>query len=660
MRKDPIKLIIGLGFTGVLALMGLISFISLSQMHELIDRMGALQLETKAKISASNAMRDSVRLRGETLYQMYLTEDYIERDSLRLKFGEYGLIYKAARDKLSAYHLSAREAKLLDSLVKQTRIGKALNDEASQNLLSDLPKSVIQNDLEKVKAIRTQLLNNLDNLVHLQEEIAESKIKETNQYQENISKIILFLSLAAFFIAVYIAQLVMRETSKKNSEIHFQATHDELTKLANRKEFNHRLDEAYNKTKENNENHALCFLDLDKFKVINDTCGHNAGDELLIKLTKLIANKIRSHDTLARLGGDEFGLLLEGCSLEKAIEISEGIVNLVKNYEFNWHDKKFHVGVSIGLVMITDGTKSVDLALTQADTACYAAKDMGRNQVHVHGLNDGNAKKMQQELGWVASINDTDKNDHRFSIYLQAIEDLQTNDACTKYEVLLRLNDDQGTVISPKNYLSAAERFNLMKGVDYWVIEKAFEHIAELYRQADDCDVRLFINISANSLTNAAFVEFVTRLYKQYHIADNAICFEISEIKAIKNINHAFDIIKSLKELTIKFAVDDFGAGLSSFSYLRNLPVDYIKIDGELVKNISHSTADKAMVAAINQLAKVMNIKTIAEHVENIFTMNQLKDMGIDYAQGFYLDKPEHIDKRIQKITQTKKHRLTK
>lgn len=659
MSREPIKLTIGLGFTGVLALMGLISFISLSQMANITERMSSLLEETNAKTSAANNMRDSIRLRGNVLYKMYLTDDFIERDEYRLQLATHGLNYKKAKDKLSSFHRTAREAKLLDQVAKQARIAKEYNDIAADNLLSDIPKEEIQSYSLIANEARQDMLTSLDKLVVLQEKVTRSVIDDASKYQQTIGHIILLLSLAAFFIALYIAQLVIRETSKKNSEIHFQATHDDLTKLVNRKEFNHRLKEAIDTVQDNNETHAVCFLDLDKFKIINDSCGHKAGDELLIQLTRTIRNNIRSHDTLARIGGDEFGLLLEGCSLDKAIEITEGIVSLIKNYEFNWQDRIFHVGVSIGLVMITRSTQDIEKILSQADTACYAAKHMGRNRVHIHGLDDSHIRKAHKQLSWVADINSVN-NKNRFSLYLQAIKSIQTDQPTSMYQVLLRLKDDDGSYVSPSSYIPTAERFSFMKDIDRWVIKKAFKKLSKLYKTIPDCKIRFFIKISANSLSNHEFCDFVIKQYKNNNIAHDAVCLEISEIKAVRNINQAADVISTLRKYNIKFALDDFGSGISSFSYLKNLPVDYLKIDGSIIKNISRSTADKAMVAAINQIGKVMHIETIATHVENVFTLNQLKDIGIDYAQGFYLGEPKAINECVEKLKQSVTQRSIK
>jgi len=260
---------------------------------------------------------------------------------------------------------------------------------------------------------------------------------------------------------------------------------------------------------------------------------------------------------------------------------------------------------------------------------------------------------MHKELSWVAEINDNAES-NRFSLHLQAIESLHDNQSSSKYEVLLRLKDDEGTLVSPGSYIPAAERFSLMKDVDHWVIEHTFKHLYELYKDSPACGVQLFVNISANSLNNSEFTDFVIQQYKKYNIAHDAVCLEISEAKAIKNINQTTDMVKALRKYNINFAIDDFGAGISSFAYLKDLHADYLKIDGNIIKNISHNTADKAMVAAINQIGKVMNIEIIAKHVENVFTLNQLKEFGIDYAQGFYVDEPAHIEERIEDLKRSR------
>ncbi len=643
MKKDPVKVIIALGFSGVLVLMGLIAFISISRMHASIDELSLLLEQTNAKTTAANAMRDSIRLRGDTLYKMYLTDDFIEKDNYRLQLGQHGLDYKLARDRLYSYPMSARERKLLDVLMKKTRAAKALNDSAAELMLSDDDPQVIKQTLLDANLARHNMLAGLNRLVTLQDQNAKIILHDSQQYQNTITTIIILLSAASFFIAVLISLVVVRETSKKNTEIRYRASHDELTRLVNRKEFEHQLTDAFSQVQASHTRHALCVLDLDEFKIINDSCGHKAGDALLIQLSKRIKNTIRKHDTLARLGGDEFGLLLKDCSLEKAIGITEGIVSLVKNYEFNWENKTFHVGVSIGVAMIGDDTRSIKAAMHDADMACYAAKDMGKNQVQVHQLDDAHMKKVHKELSWVADVDNSIEN-NRFTLYIQAIKPINTDNTQPRYEVLLRLNDDEGTLVSPGAHIPIAERFNLMNKIDHWVIEETFRNLSQLSHAHPHNLPCIFINISENALTDPGFLDFIIRQYKKYNIQHDTVCLEISENTAIKNINLTADFIHALRKYNIRFALDHFGHSLSSIQYLKALPVDYLKIDGQIVKDISLNTANKALVAAINEVGKVMNIQTIAEHVEDAFTLNQLKEIGVTLSQGYYFSKPESIN----------------
>jgi Amt family ammonium transporter len=308
--------------------------------------------------------------------------------------------------------------------------------------------------------------------------------------------------------------------------------------------------------------------------------------------------------------------------------------------------------------MINQKTVDVEKALSQADIACYAAKDMGRNQVHIHGLNNHHTKTKHKELNWIANIND-ESSDNHFSLYLQNITALQNNNATSMYQVSLQVTDDDGNLVSASRYLPAAERFNLMENVDYWVIKQTFKRLAELYKTTANCNIQLFIPTSIDSLAKDDFSNFLIEQYKKYNIADNAICLEFSEANAAKNISQTADVISKLKTYNIKFALDNFGTGLSSFNYLKTLSIDYLKIDDNIIKNISRSTTDKAMVAAINQVGKVMNIKTIAKHVEDAFTLNKLKEFGIDYAQGYHLDKPLHIDEYAEAIKRSCRQRAS-
>jgi diguanylate cyclase (GGDEF)-like protein len=520
-------------------------------------------------------------------------------------------------------------------------ISSALNDQAAALMLSiHTTRAEINSAINEANKARGKTISALTQLVIRQEDNARQSLEDSVTYQKLAQAIIIILTLASLLVGALISLFVLRETTRKNSEIRFQASHDALTKLINRKEFETRLEFALEKTQLDGREHALCFLDLDQFKVINDTCGHKAGDELLCQLTRVINSHVRERDTLSRLGGDEFGLLLEDCTLETAIEIAEGIIRLVNKYEFHWLDKVHHVGVSIGITAITRKTSNITKAMSEVDIACYAAKDMGRNQLHVHELTDVQVKRMHKELSWVADIQNSLK-DNRFKLYAQPIYTaLGKQPEIRMYEVLLRLKDDEGNISSPGNYIPAAERFGLMRDVDQWVIEQVVKTLHEI---GDTRDICLFVNLSANTLSDKSFCAHILQLIEDYKIDGNSLCFEITETAAIRNVRQAVDFITALKQTNCFFALDDFGTGMSSFSYLKDLPVDYLKIDGSLVTDIHSNNISHAMVAAINEVGSVMSIKTIAEHVENESTLRRLNEIGVNFVQGFHFGLPKPI-----------------
>lgn len=346
---------------------------------------------------------------------------------------------------------------------------------------------------------------------------------------------------------------------------------------------------------------------------------------------------------------------MERCSLEKALEISEGIVNLVRNYKFNWENRIFHIGVSIGLVQVNRDTKNITSLMSEADVACYAAKDMGRNRVHVHELNDEHVKKIHQELSWVADI-ETSLKDQRFKLYVQPITAVSSRNTDTMFEVLLRLKDDEGNIISPGEYIPAAERFNLMRAIDAWVVHEVIKKIEALHQSGQARIPRFFVNLSANSITDQSFCDYVLDLLNTHSIPEYAICFEITETAAIKNMEQAISFITQCKQAHCLFALDDFGSGMSSFSYLKNLPVDYLKIDGSIVNKMDENKADQAMVAAINQIGRIMNIETIAEHVENAAILAGLNEIGVTYGQGYYIGRPFSIDELIPDFAENSRY----
>jgi diguanylate cyclase (GGDEF)-like protein/PAS domain S-box-containing protein len=430
------------------------------------------------------------------------------------------------------------------------------------------------------------------------------------------------------------------EAHHLSEELSYQASHDTLTGLINRREFEQRLQRALQIARVEKTEHALCYLDLDELKIINDTCGHVAGDALLRQLGGLLQEHVRKRDTLARLGGDEFGVLLEHCSVEQAMRVVNALHKAVGDFRFLWGDKSFNIGVSIGLVPVTEASESITAVLSAADTACYAAKDAGRNRIHVYREGDAELARRHGEMQWVPRIDQALEQD-RFHLAFQPIAALKGSEG-EHYELLIRLEDEEGHIVAPGAFLPAAERYNLSTKIDRWVIGTAFEwlstrpeHVARLFLCA--------INLSGSSLGDEEFLQFVIRRFDQAKIPPHRICFEITETAAITNLTTATRFIKALKALGCRFALDDFGSGLSSFAYLKNLPVDFLKIDGMFVKEIADDPIALAMVSCINQIGHVMGKQTIAEFVENEAILEKLREIGVDYAQGYGISRPQPL-----------------
>lgn len=428
-----------------------------------------------------------------------------------------------------------------------------------------------------------------------------------------------------------------------SEKLRYHASHDSLTGLVNRREFENRLKRVIRSAQRNTVEHALCYLDLDQFKIVNDTCGHMAGDELLRQISRILNKYIRNRDTIARLGGDEFGILMEHCSLEQAIRISNDIRMAVEEYRYVWQGKKFVLGISIGLTAIDQTTQTMNQALSEADAACYAAKDAGRNRVHVYTPDDKEVSRLRGEIQWVNRINDAiDAND--FVLYMQKIVSIsEFNDAGNDFvEILIRMNEDDGRVAQPGAFMPAAERFQLATRIDRWV----FQNVIEFFQQRQDRLESLgmcSINISGQTVSDDDFRQWATDLIKTEKFPAEKLCFEITETAAIANMTNALGFISEFKELGCRFALDDFGSGLSSFAYLKNLPVDFIKIDGTFVRDILNDPVDYEMVHAIHDLGKIMGKLMIAEFVEKDEIEERLKEIGVDFAQGFALHKPQPL-----------------
>jgi len=423
----------------------------------------------------------------------------------------------------------------------------------------------------------------------------------------------------------------------------YQATHDALTGLVNRHEFEARLELALSDSRHGGTEHALCFLDLDRFKVINDTCGHVAGDELLKQLGARLRATTRESDTVGRLGGDEFGVLLEGCHLQQALEVAENLLKMVRDFRFAWGDKVFDVGLSIGLVPVTADCGSITDVLSSADSACYVAKDLGRDRVHVFEQDDLTLARHKGEMQRLQEIRHALEQD-RFDLYQQPLQCLDADGGAGRYyEILLRMRERRGGLVAPGAFLPAAERYHLMPEIDRWVVRHALRVLGRLSRREGAEPVSFAINLSAQSLCDDGFRDFVLAQLADTGAPPAAVCFEITETAAIANLSHAIQFIGTLKREGCRFALDDFGSGLSSFSYLKNLPVDYLKIDGTFIKDMDSNPVDRAMVAAINEIGHLMGMKTVAEFVTSGAVLQECRELGVDFAQGHHVGHPRKL-----------------
>jgi diguanylate cyclase (GGDEF)-like protein/PAS domain S-box-containing protein len=439
--------------------------------------------------------------------------------------------------------------------------------------------------------------------------------------------------------------LVFKDVTEQRHLSHrmlHQATHDSLTDLVNRAEFESRLDQAIGAFHLHGTPYALCYLDLDQFKVVNDTAGHSAGDEMLIQIASLLKTRIRSRDTLARLGGDEFSLLLENCPLGNALEIAEDVVAAVGDFRFTWQERRFAIGVSVGVVPITVDISERGQLMTRADVACFTAKDMGRNRVYLYQSGDSELSQRHHDILRAAELREALEKD-RFRLYAQPICDAGDPDGrILHHEVLVRLLDTDGKLLLPGSFIAAAERFGIMVELDRWVIRQALRQFSDLRLSSQDPGIA--INLSGSSLSDDRLVGFVQACLASSGVQARQVCFELTETTAISRLAVAQRLITELRKLGCRFALDDFGSGLSSFTYLKHLPVDYLKIDGSFVRDAHCDAVDRAMVKAINEIGHTMGIATVAESVETEESLAVVRQIGVDFVQGYAVGHPHLLE----------------
>lgn len=506
-------------------------------------------------------------------------------------------------------------------------IGRYAND--ALVLLEEVSRSRIADPVDRCLSQQTVISSNMDTLL-----VGANGVEYAVEL--TVSPI---LDRLGHTIGVIMVLHDVTEMRRLSTQLSYQARHDSLTGLINRHEFEIRLDAALKDARDFGQEHALCYLDLDQFKIVNDTCGHMAGDELLRQLSGVLKKKIRKSDLLARLGGDEFGVLLSNCSIDTARNVAESLRETVRDFRFTWEGRSFDIGVSIGLVPINADSGSMADLLTAADNVCYMAKEYGRDRIQMYAADDDQVARRHGEARWATRINEA-IGEGQFSLYGQQMVPLNgADDGRRHFEILIRLKEEGGRLVPPMAFIPAAERYYLMPKVDRWVVWKSFQTLAAL-KVSGEKDLVYSINLSGQSLSDDGFLDYVIRHFQEYRLEPGEICFEITETAAIANLSQAIGFISALKKHGCRFALDDFGSGLSSFSYLKNLDVDYLKIDGSFIRDMRTDPIDREMVEAINRVGRVMGLKTIAEYVEDEQTLQILSELGVDFVQGFAVARP--------------------
>jgi diguanylate cyclase (GGDEF)-like protein/PAS domain S-box-containing protein len=521
-----------------------------------------------------------------------------------------------AAERITGSSAGQAAGKMLEDLV-------GLVDELDRRLLSDPVRAALTSGAP-VNLSRRALLLSRSNGAERSIELSASPIR--NAAKEVIGAALLLHDVTE-----------LRGLARQMS---YQATHDALTGLVNRREFERRLEEATESGHRGEGQHVLCYLDLDRFKVVNDTSGHLAGDSMLREVAKVLRDAVRDSDTVARMGGDEFGVLLIGCPLEKARQIADDVCRAVGDYRFVWKDKIFNIGVSVGLVEISRESGTLEELLAAADSACYVAKKQGSGRVAVYSARDEALARHTGEIQWLQRLQGALK-ENRFQLYHQPIVPAYGNDGNgPAMEVLVRLQDEAGHEVPPSEFLRAAERYRLMGLVDRWVVQTT---LAALGRGAIAIPANrgVAINISGETLGDLQFLEFVVECLDSTGVAPAQVCFEISESAVVANLDHARRFVGVLHGMGCQFALDDFGSGVGSFSNLKNLPMDYLKIDGSFMRNLAADSVNQAMVTAMIKLARTLNFKVIAEQVEDASALETVRRMGVDYVQGYAVGRPQ-------------------
>jgi diguanylate cyclase (GGDEF)-like protein len=638
-QTDHTKVLISLGFLAVFSLMIVVTWLSMSTLQAVNTGMSELIKDTGQKTTHAYQMRDVIRLRSGAVRSLLQTEDHVQRQRIFDKLIDYTNDYRNARAELSSLGANAREQSILEEITETDSRVSTAYERANAEIYSPQQDLLsLQSALSEVQLQELVLLNHLNELVKLERSLADEALANNQQAYKDTQRLQIYIVSATFALSMIISMTVIARVARANKRIAHLANHDDLTGLHNRRSFEQHLQYTIDMAERSDNAHGLLYLDLDRFKIVNDTCGHHAGDQLLIQLTQMMQQRLRRGDLFARVGGDEFAIIAQGNTFDQIKSLADDLRVIVSDYTFSYQDQSFKVSVSIGVTPIDGQIQSMERVLADVDSACYVAKQSGRNRVHITQEDDAEVVKYRSNLAGIQAIRKALTED-RLSLFYQPIFHIEERSITLAHcEILLRIRNENGELYSPSRFIPIAEKYNIMTEIDQWV----FTHVIEWLQEHQEKHVipRLLVNLSGLSLADADFSNFIVERLSRGDVDPASIAFEISEGAAVKNFDQVSQFIERIRALGCELALDDFGSGFSSFAYLKQLSFDYLKIDGSLVSSIATNEVDREMVAAINQIGHTVGAKTIAEFVEDDVALNYLREMKVDYAQGYGLRMP--------------------
>ena len=641
-KKDNTKTVITIGFLAVFTSMGLALVLSTATMRSANEEMSTLIEGNAEKTSLAFSMRDAIRSRTATMKSLVKITDRDERKKIFDKLDSRTKSYLTNRNKFKALGVNESEQDILNKLaLADKRVHDGYKKVEKRIISINGNPSQLKPLIAEAQLRELVLIYQLNNLVQLEKELAEETLTSSHSRYKSTQNLFLALCLAAFTISMLIAGFVIRRVSQVNKRIAHLASHDDLTGLNNRRSFEAQLEHTLAIAPRSQDVYGLMFVDLDRFKIVNDTCGHHAGDQLLIELTSLVQARLRSGDMFARIGGDEFAIISRSDSFEDVVTMAEELRLLVSEFAFHYEEQTFNISLSIGVIPLNGIVTDIEAVLSDVDSACYVAKQLGRNRVHVIQENDEEIVKYRSDIASMQNIRAALAEERLVLFYQPVYEIVPDGVEMAHCEILLRIKNESGELISPDAFIPTAEKYNVMTDVDRWVLSHVLDWVVSHQNEYET--PKLLINLSGMSFINDDFLAFVIDLLQTRDVNPDKLAFEITETAAVDNMEKANVFIERIRDIGCHFALDDFGSGFSTFSYLKKLPIDYLKIDGSLVRNLATDKIDREMVRAINDIGHIVGAKTIAEFVEDNETLAHLRNMGVDYAQGYGLAEPQPL-----------------